>query len=162
MQQGSAFTCDNSAAAAYVSALTNAIAISSTEAAAQAVSAAFTLGCSISNTAALAVANAIADNGCGKVQGILTRAQSIAYSAGQSSVFAFAAAQADSISTCLLKASTSVDPTVQALASALASGNAQAAGQAYAAALQKSGSAAAAATTVFASAIATANVTVSS
>ena len=27
---------------------------------------------SISNTAALAVANAIADNGCGKVQGILT------------------------------------------------------------------------------------------
>ena len=40
-------------------------------------------------------------------------AQSIAYSAGQSSAFAFATAQADAISTCLLKASTSVDPTVQ-------------------------------------------------
>ena len=46
---------------------------------------------------------------------------------------------------------------VQALATALASGNAQAAGQAYAAALQKGGSAAAAATTVVASAIATAS-----
>ena len=46
---------------------------------------------------------------------------------------------------------------LQALARALASGNAQAAGQAYAAALQKGGSAAAAATTVVATAIATAN-----
>ena len=43
----------------------------------------------------------------------LAGAQSIAYYAGQSSALAFAAAQADSISTCLLKASTSVDPTVQ-------------------------------------------------
>ena len=40
-------------------------------------------------------------------------AQSIAYYAGESSAFSFAAAQADSVSTCLLKASTSVDPTVQ-------------------------------------------------
>ena len=40
-------------------------------------------------------------------------AQSIAYYAGQSSAFTFAAAQADSVSTCLLKASTSVDTTVQ-------------------------------------------------
>ena len=46
---------------------------------------------------------------------------------------------------------------MQALASALASGNAQAAGRAYAAALQQGGSAAAAATTVMATAIATAN-----
>ena len=43
----------------------------------------------------------------------LAGAQSIAYNAGQSTAFAFAAAQADSISTCLLKASSSVDPTVQ-------------------------------------------------
>ncbi|KAA6416536.1 MAG: hypothetical protein FRX49_13492, partial [Trebouxia sp. A1-2] len=157
IQLGSPNTCNNYAAAAYISALTNAIAISNTEAAAQAIYAAFTLGCSISNTAALAVANAIADNGCGKVQGILTRAQSIAYYAGESSVFAFAAAQADSISTCLLAASTSADSTVQALATALASGNAQAAGQAYAAALQKGGSAAAAATTVLSTAIASVN-----
>ena len=40
-------------------------------------------------------------------------AQSIAYYAGESSAFAFAAAQADSISTCLLKASSSVNPSVQ-------------------------------------------------
>lgn len=40
-------------------------------------------------------------------------AQSIAYFAGKSSDFAFAAAQADSVSTCLLQASTSVDSTVQ-------------------------------------------------
>ena len=46
---------------------------------------------------------------------------------------------------------------LQALATALAAGNAQAAGQAYAAALQKGGSAAAAATTVLATAIATAD-----
>ena len=43
-QRGSPDTCDNFAAAAYISALTNAIAISSTEAAAQAIYAAFTLG----------------------------------------------------------------------------------------------------------------------
>ena len=46
---------------------------------------------------------------------------------------------------------------VQALASALAAGRAQAAGEAYAAALQMGGSAAAAATTVLATAISTAN-----
>ena len=40
-------------------------------------------------------------------------AQSIAYFAGKSSDFTFAAAQADSVSTCLLKASTSVDANVQ-------------------------------------------------
>ena len=44
IQQGSPYTCDNFAAAAYISALTNAIAIHSTEAAAQAIYAAFTLG----------------------------------------------------------------------------------------------------------------------
>ena len=44
IQQGSAYTCNNFAASAYVSALSNAIAISSTEAAAQAIYAAFTLG----------------------------------------------------------------------------------------------------------------------
>lgn len=44
IQQGSAFTCNNFAASAYISALSNAIAISSTEAAAQAIYAAFTLG----------------------------------------------------------------------------------------------------------------------
>ena len=44
IQQGSAYTCNNFAASAYISALSNAIAISSTEAAAQAVYAAFTLG----------------------------------------------------------------------------------------------------------------------
>lgn len=43
----------------------------------------------------------------------LTGAQSIAYFAGKSSAFTFAAAQADSVSTCLLQASTSVDPSVQ-------------------------------------------------
>lgn len=43
----------------------------------------------------------------------LAGAQSIAYFAGKSSPFTFAAAQADSVSTCLLQASTSVDPTVQ-------------------------------------------------
>lgn len=46
---------------------------------------------------------------------------------------------------------------MQALASALAAGRAQAAGEAYAAALQMGGSAAAAATTVLATAISTAN-----
>ena len=46
-------------------------------------------------------------------------AQSIAYYAGQSSAFAFAAAQADSITTCLLKATTSVDSTVQVSTSCL-------------------------------------------
>ena len=44
IQQGSAYTCNNFAASAYISALSNAIAISSTEAAAQAIYAAFTLG----------------------------------------------------------------------------------------------------------------------
>lgn len=44
IQLGSPNTCNNFAAAAYISALTNAIAISSTEAAAQAIYAAFTLG----------------------------------------------------------------------------------------------------------------------
>lgn len=52
---------------------------------------------------------------------------------------------------------TAASIVVQALASALAAGRAQAAGQAYAAALQMGGSAAAAATTVLATAIATAN-----
>ena len=40
-------------------------------------------------------------------------AQSIAYYTGESSAFAFAAAQADSITTCLLTASSSVNPSVQ-------------------------------------------------
>ena len=44
IQLGSPNTCNNYAAAAYISALTNAIAISNTEAAAQAIYAAFTLG----------------------------------------------------------------------------------------------------------------------
>ena len=44
IQLGDPFTCSNLAAAAYISALSNAIAISSTEAAAQAIYAAFTLG----------------------------------------------------------------------------------------------------------------------
>ena len=44
IQMGSPYTCSNSAAAAYISALSNAIAIGNTEAAAQAVFAAFTLG----------------------------------------------------------------------------------------------------------------------
>lgn len=50
IQAGSAFTCSNSAAAAYISALSNAIAIGNTEAAAQAVFAAFTLGWYASQT----------------------------------------------------------------------------------------------------------------
>ena len=42
-----------------------------------------------------------------------TGAQNIAYFAGESSAFTFAAAQADSISSCLLQASSSVDTSVQ-------------------------------------------------
>ena len=55
------------------------------------------------------------------------------------------------------KTSTWSTSAMQDLVSALASGNAQAAGQAYAAALNAGGSIAAAATTAFATAIATAN-----
>lgn len=40
-------------------------------------------------------------------------AQTIAYFAGESSAFAFAAAQADSISSCLLQATASADSSVQ-------------------------------------------------
>ena len=49
----------------------------------------------------------------GNVSTFAAGAQSIAYYAGESSAFSFAAAQADSVSNCLLKASTSVNSNVQ-------------------------------------------------